>query len=144
MRLVLDASVLVKWLFNDSEHEPLTSDATALVEAVIDQGMAVQPVHWLAELAAVLARKTPEQAERNLALLDGLELEMAGGIDVMQRACRLSIDLNHHLFDTLYHAVALEMDAVLVTADRRYLNKAQSLGRIVGLAQWRKVIAAQP
>ncbi|WP_409409595.1 hypothetical protein AAE485_04075 [Acidithiobacillus ferriphilus] len=32
----------------------------------------------------------------------------------------------HHLFDTLYHALALlHPEAVLVTADRRYFVKAQ-------------------
>jgi len=35
------------------------------------------------------------------------------------------------LFDTLYHAVALhELDALLVTADVRYYNKAGKAGRI--------------
>jgi predicted nucleic acid-binding protein len=48
----------------------------------------------------------------------------------------LSIELNHHLFDTLYHAVALHTDSVLVTADAQYLNKAAKLGNIVSLADW--------
>jgi hypothetical protein len=30
-------------------------------------------------------------------------------------ACSLSIRLNHHLFDTLYHAVALHSGAMLIT-----------------------------
>ena len=46
-------------------------------------------------------------------------------------ACTLSCDLNHHLFDTLYHAVALNLDrAVLVTADKHYYDKAQRYGSI--------------
>jgi hypothetical protein len=45
------------------------------------------------------------------------------------------------LFDTLYHAVALEQGALLVSADRRYLNKAGGLGQIVGLEDWRGVLA---
>jgi predicted nucleic acid-binding protein len=50
-------------------------------------------------------------------------------------ACDLAILLNHHLFDTLYHAVALlTPEATLVTADRRYFDKAQSHGRIVLLS----------
>lgn len=144
MRLVLDASVLVKWLFNDPDQELLTDEATALVEAIIDRDVAVQPVHWFAEVGATLARKTPEKADCGLVLLDGLEWEIVAGIEVMQRACRLSIELKQHLFDSLYHAVALETDdAVLITADRRYLNKAQQVGRILGLEQWREVIGTR-
>jgi predicted nucleic acid-binding protein len=48
----------------------------------------------------------------------------------------LAIDLHHHLFDTLYHAVALETESVLVTADGRYLAKARDLGQIMHLAEW--------
>ena len=53
---------------------------------------------------------------------------------VYATACDLAIRLNHPLFDTLYHAVALHTpDATLVTADRRYFDKAQSIGQIVQL-----------
>jgi predicted nucleic acid-binding protein len=49
---------------------------------------------------------------------------------VHQRACRLTAELQHHLFDTLYHAVALERDALLLTADATYGRKAASLGHL--------------
>ena len=50
-------------------------------------------------------------------------------------ACDLAIRLNHHVFDTLYHAVALlTSETTLVTADRRYFDKAQSSGRILLLS----------
>ncbi len=43
----------------------------------------------------------------------------------------MAVRLEHHLFDTLYHAVALnEPDAMLITADVRYYNKAKGIGRI--------------
>lgn len=51
-------------------------------------------------------------------------------------ASDLSIRLNHHLFDTLYHAVALKAGATLVTADERYYAKAANLGHIMRLADF--------
>ncbi len=140
MNVVLDASVIVRWLFNDPDQEPLTEEATALVAASVADGSVVQPVHWLAEVGAVLARKTPQSVEYSLHLLNALNWRVAADIQVMQRAGRLAVDLNHPLFDTLYHAVALENDAMLITADRQYLTKAQSLGRIAGLEHWRGVV----
>jgi predicted nucleic acid-binding protein len=44
------------------------------------------------------------------------------------------VDLNHHLFDTLYHAVALQSsDTFFITADTQYLRKADKLGHIIEL-----------
>ena len=45
--------------------------------------------------------------------------------------------MHHHLFDTLYHAVALEnSNTMLITADDNYCKKAQALGRIQALREW--------
>jgi hypothetical protein len=47
--------------------------------------------------------------------------------------------LNHHLFDTLYHAVGLQApNATLITADERYYRKAEPLGHIVLLEDFRE------
>ena len=49
----------------------------------------------------------------------------------------LANGLNHHLFDTLYHAVALcEPDANLITADERYFLKASHKGKITLLREY--------
>ena len=41
------------------------------------------------------------------------------------------------MFDTLYHAVALEYeDAVLVTADDRYYANAERYGTIAAMPDW--------
>lgn len=139
MTVVLDASVILKWLFADPAREELTFDATRLVAAAVSGRIAVvQPVHWLAEVGAVLARATPRTVERDIGLLTGLQFDVADGPLVMQRACRLAVDLKQHVFDTLYHAVAMERDATLVSADKRYCRAAMRIGRIVYLADWKR------
>jgi predicted nucleic acid-binding protein len=140
--VVLDASVFVKWLLQDREREADTDQATTVVEAVVTGRIAaVQPVHWLAEVGGVMARLSPKTAEDDVAMLQALGLSVSDEPVILRRACRLAIDLNHHLFDTLYHAVALETaDATLVTADRRYLDKARQLGRIINLAEWQEAV----
>jgi predicted nucleic acid-binding protein len=137
VRLVVDASVVIKWLFADPQREDHTRLATKFMSAVVRRSMAaVQPVHWLAEVAAVLARATPDQAEQDVGLLSALALPVRDGPEVLQRACRMARELDHHLFDTLYHAVALETGSTLVTADEHYLNKARHLGQVLNLAEW--------
>ena len=64
-----------------------------------------------------------------------MELRVRNDGEVYRTACRLAHELQHHLFDTLYHAVALETEAaVLVTADSRYWRKARRFGAIEPLA----------
>jgi predicted nucleic acid-binding protein len=137
--VVLDASVFVKWLLQDREREADTAQATAVVEAVVTGRItAVQPVHWLVEVGAVMARLSPKTAEDDVALLQALGLSVSDDPVLLHRACKLAIELNHHLFDTLYHTVALEVEeATLVTADRRYLKKARRVGQIIDLGEWR-------
>jgi predicted nucleic acid-binding protein len=136
--VVLDASVVLKWLLEDPTHEPDTDKALALVESVVRGRLEVlQPVHWLAEVAAVVARLAPETAVSDVEMLAALEFPTTDDPNVIRRATSLAIETNHHLFDTLYHAVALEHeDALLVTADDRYYGKAERYGTIVALRDW--------
>jgi predicted nucleic acid-binding protein len=76
-------------------------------------------------------------AVRDVDMLAGLELPTTDDQAVLRRSTHLSIEINHHLFDTLYHAVTLEHeDALLVTADERYYRKAERYGTIAALSDW--------
>ena len=138
MIVVLDASVILKWLFEDPAREPDTEKAMALVEAVVSGRLEiVQPVHWLAEVAAVATRLFPQTAVDDVEMLAAFEFPTTDNPNVIRRATSLAIETNHHLFDTLYHAVALEHeDALLVTADERYYGKAEGYGTIRKLHDW--------
>jgi len=137
VRLVIDASVAVKW-FLQEPHAEADHDVAAAVLLALRSGEAeaVQPVHWPLEVAAVMARREPERSEAAVALLDALDLEVADGVEVLLRAVRMAAELDAHLFDTLYHAVALSRDDVLVTADRRYFDRAAALGSVELLERW--------
>jgi predicted nucleic acid-binding protein len=136
--VVLDASVILKWLLEDPARESDTDQATHLIAAVIHgQFDILQPVHWLAEVAAVLARLSPRTAIDDVLMLAALRFPTNDEPMVMRRATALAIETGQHLFDTLYHAVALECDdATLVTADERYRSKAAHHGKIVALRSW--------
>lgn len=135
MQLVIDASVIVKWILPDGEREPDSDRAIDLLQMIRDERVTVtQPVHWLAEVAAVVARLAPEVAGDAMALLHAMELPCLDELPVYIRATELAAELDHHVFDTLYHAVALSLpDGYLVTADERYARKAARFGRVTAL-----------
>lgn len=137
-RWVIDASVVVKWVLPDAIREPDTGIALEILDALHDGRIeALQPVHWLAEVAGVVTRIRPSIAEHAVRLLQAMALPVSDGPDVLPRACTLGAKLGHHVFDTLYHAVALaDPRAILVTANTRYLSKARDEGRIRPLSGW--------
>jgi predicted nucleic acid-binding protein len=133
---VVDASVAVKW-FAEGEW--------ALREDHIDSALEIlrastrgtldfyQPAHFLAEVAAVMSRLKPDRTRQYLDNLAALDITWAAPAEAYPRAIELACSPNHHLFDTLYHAVALSVPgAVLVTA----FDKAQHLGQIAWLADF--------
>lgn len=135
--IVADASVVVKWLVPEREDEHDAERALRLLSAYrADRVRFLQPMHWLAEVAAVVVRLSPATAARKVAALHTMNVPILNSQPMLLQACRLAMELDHHLFDTLYHAVALEAEAVLVTADERYFNKAQARGRIVRLEDY--------
>jgi predicted nucleic acid-binding protein len=127
VRVTLDASVTLKW-FLRTPAEANLPQATALLHAIeADEIRLIQPPHAVAEVAAVLVRDVARIFDCGTR---------AGSLGIYRRAVQLSRQLDHHLFDALYHAVAFEEDTTLITADARYYNKASVLGNIMLLGDF--------
>ena len=137
IKLVVDASVAVKWFIRDSNEE---NDVVPAVDILVGIGKnsieLIQPPHWIAEVTAVLARLQPDLSDDAIDLLDAMELPTRAESSVYKLASHLATELNHHLFDTLYHALALQDNATLITADRRYFRKSVNHGSICMLADF--------
>jgi predicted nucleic acid-binding protein len=136
--LTLDASVVVKW-FHPVPSEPDLLQAEALRQAYAAQRVVLyQPPHWRAEVAGVLTRLAGRQARRDVEDLCLFVAETVEDTSVYLKATELAARLSRHVFDTLYHAVALAVPGCrLVTADDRYLLAARPVGRLVRLRDWR-------
>jgi len=140
-KLVVDACVAIKWLLPCSPEESDLPQALALLDQLAQGEIEMyQPPHFIAEVSGVIARLQPLYAPRLLVALLNMEFQRVESSAIYATACDLAIRLNHHLFDTLYHAVALhEPNATLITADRRYYDKARSVGQITLLGDMRFV-----
>ena len=135
---VVDASVTFKWLAPE-RGEPGTDEAVALFEAFSSGACDfLHPSHWIADVLAPALRQLPASRLAHLRALAALAVPIEDSFATLSRATELSVSLSHHLFDTLYHAVALERGATLVTADAHYFRKASRLGNISLLGDWPK------
>ncbi|HEX6136452.1 MAG TPA: type II toxin-antitoxin system VapC family toxin [Casimicrobiaceae bacterium] len=136
MNVVVDASVAVKWVVPFKGDEDDSGLALQLLSRIRNGQVALhQPPHWFAEIAGVIVRLSPATIHDDIADLYEIKFQRIESRTLYVRACKLAQELEHHVFDTLYHAAALDVpDAVLITADERYYAKARSVGRIVRLA----------
>lgn len=135
---VVDASVALKWFFQDRDNEADCDLALSILYAV-DEGRInlMQPPHFISEVAAVLAREKPDEAEDDLFDLLNIESRFVNEPEIYTTAIDLAKRYRHHLFDTLYHAVALNTPgATLITADTAYYQKAKESGRILLLKDY--------
>ena len=132
-RVVVDASVALKWFLGARPGEDDVDSALGLLSAVGARSIElVQPPHFIAEVAAVLIRETPTTAHRDLADLLETDMRVGAGAGDYALAMTLAQRYQLHVFDTLYHALALHtQDAVFVTADERFERRARAEGRVL-------------
>lgn len=136
--VVIDASVIVKWVFPEKSDEKHISQALQLLRAIQEDAVNVtQPPHWLAETIAVITRLQPKIAQDALVLLNAMDFPIDNSFEIYQTACNLAQKINCHLFDSLYHAIALNNGTSrFVTADEQYYKKASKFGGIILLTNF--------
>ncbi len=132
--LVVDASVAAKWFF-DEPHAEAARDLLRRGEALH------APDFFLLEMTNFLAKRvrrgemTPGDAVAARRILRRLPVRRHPEAPLLENAWRISLETRRGFYDCLYLALAVALDAPLVTADRRFL--AALAGRsFAGLARW--------
>ena len=137
MIVVPDASVLLMWVLRTSD-EPDTEKALALRQAAISgAAILVVPRLWLYEVGNILTRRFPAQAEALLeAVLDFGLTEVRRSPRCLRQTVSLKRQQSVTFYDAAYHATALVRGGSFVTADERYVRRAESAGGVVLLRDW--------
>jgi len=118
--LVVDASVVVKWVVTEAG----TDDAVKLLKASL-----AAPDLLVAECANILWKKvqrkelTPDEALLAARLLERADIEIFPTRHLLETATRIAIELEHPAYDCIYLGLAIANDWRFVTADERLLNK---------------------
>lgn len=134
--IVVDASVAVKW-FVEEAH---SAQASALIS--VHSGELAGPDLLCVEVSSALVRNanTVKQSRPHVAAaLDRFEALIAeGGVSLhrsshgdIRAAANLAIELGHPIKDCVYLRLAMKLDCPLVTADRRFADKARAIYRDV-------------
>jgi predicted nucleic acid-binding protein len=120
--IIVDASVAVKWVVSESG----STEAAAL----LDEGRLGAPTSWLSEASNALWAKvmrhqlTPEEARGQAAELADAPVVPIALPGLLPVAMRLALELEHPIYDCFYLSAAMQRDTHVVTADRRFFEKA--------------------
>ena len=134
--LVPDASVLLKWALR-SDDEPDRDLALALKTAWLDGRCdLVVPTLWVYEVGNVLGLKEPKVADQLLAAMVDLQMTEVSPATYHPSILRLMRDHHVTFYDAAYHALAIERDATMLTADVKYVRKAARAGHVQRLEAW--------
>jgi predicted nucleic acid-binding protein len=121
--LVVDASIVVKWVVEES--------GTPAALALRQRAKLIAPELLIAECANILWKKVQrdellkEEAILAARLLQRAEIELVPTRAFLEDATRIAIDLDHPAYDCLYLALAVAHDCRFVTADERFLRKLE-------------------
>ena len=120
-RLVLDASVAIKWVV----QEIYTEAAVRLAES--DPAWVI-PDLFHAEVGNVLWKKVRREelnerdAVKALALLLSLEMNVRESRALLPYALRIALQFQCTVYDSVYLLVAVDEDCPLVTADKKLFD----------------------
>jgi predicted nucleic acid-binding protein len=135
VRVVIDASLALKWVLDEPESEA----AVALRGEDL-----LAPALWLAEAANALWRRsrigdiTADEAGSYLSELMNAPVASLAVEPYLEAALALATEIGHPVYDCLYLALALRHETHVVTADRRFANAAS---RLAGLPDRVRLLA---
>lgn len=125
---VLDASVAAKWFLTGSE-ETLVEEAAAILSGwVSDRLQLIVPDLFWAEMgsilwkAARLGRIPKISAREALAALAQQKLRTFPTLPLLESAYAIAESFQRSMYDSVYVALAIASDYVMITADERLAN----------------------
>lgn len=124
MRWVVDARVAMKWFLPEA-------DSVAAETLLDDHEDLVAPDFLLVECANIIWKKVrlgELDHSDGLAILASLRAgspELIATRPLIELALQLAHEIDHPLHDCLYLAAAETVDATVITADRRFLDRVR-------------------
>lgn len=122
MKLIVDASVAVKWFVRENLHEQALSILDNYAGELEAPDFLVTEVANVAWKKAVRGEITRDQAKAiSVAVRESIDV-FHSSIDLMPRAMEIALRLNHPIYDCQYVACAEAASSCVITADERFVK----------------------
>ena len=137
-RIVVDGSVAAKWYFDEPGHEAADR---ILTSRIAGEHELLAPDLIVPEFVNVLWKRVRRQECSRAAAQVVLELwetdcpALVASSQLVNQAFQLAAALDQSVYDCLYLALALAVEAPLATADRQLAHAARSVSAQVELIE---------
>jgi len=130
-KYIVDASIILKWVL-EKEKEPDHDKAASLLYTWVRGAVGIAaPSLWTYEVANILGRALPDEADQKMKLLLDLKIDAVDCSEQMIHQCFTWMKEHRVTFyDAVYLAAAYEIDAVLLTGDEKFCEKMKNDNRI--------------
>jgi predicted nucleic acid-binding protein len=145
-RVVIDASVAVKWVL-PSEHEEMVAEAARLLvlAADLEVELIVPELFW-AEVANIFTKAVRRGRWTSVNAVDSLARMRTFGIATvpMEELLPIALDIamghQQSAYDSIYVALAMNRETEMITADERLVNALGSRYPVRWLGGWSKAL----
>lgn len=146
LRIVPDSNIFIKLLLQEQDSAKAIE---FLQQCAADGVMFFVPEHFVYEIATVCVHHG-RPVEDALALVEHHE---QAGLQVIMPSKKVWLDAEKicqsghvksgfpSLYDAIYHALAVEVGAVFVTADTRHIAKSFRHGGLCALSNWKTLFS---
>ena len=129
MRLVVDASVAVKWFVReDAAQVDAARDLILQKYEMIAPGLLVSEVQNVMWKKHRLGQVTREQGEIVASTISSFFRHIEADEKLIESAWEIAVEHDHPIYDCLYIVLAQKTDALLATFDRRLASLATKAG----------------
>jgi predicted nucleic acid-binding protein len=131
---VPDASVILKWAFQSPDEQDCDKALDLLGRWLAGSCSIILPSLWIYECGNVLGLKALDTAAEIMDIFIGYRFdECPLSTAITGATLQLMRDYQVTFYDAVYHVVAMNTGAMLVTADAAYFRKTNQLGKIIML-----------
>jgi predicted nucleic acid-binding protein len=127
--LVVDANIAVKWFSNEDDSVlalEITERKTLLYAPELIQWEVLAGICKNAKKSNANADVIKDSCQQWFDFLDNRDILIWDNKSLQSKAIDLSVSLQHQFQDCLYLALAMELDAELITADKTFAKRAMS------------------
>ncbi len=130
-KYIVDASIILKWVL-EKGNEPDHDKAIGLLHVWLHgEAWIAAPNLWTYEVANILGRAVPNEANQKMKLLINLQIAIVDCSEKMIQQCFVWMKEHQVTFyDAVYLAAAYSTDAVLLTSDEKFSEKMKNNDRI--------------
>jgi predicted nucleic acid-binding protein len=118
VKIVVDASVALKWVLNEPDKD--AADALMRDELLAPDLLRIEAANalWAFQRRGGM---TADEVQDRLALLVASPVRFASHAQDVDQALSIACRLSHPVYDCVYLALAMREQATMVTADKRFL-----------------------